>query len=178
MLIWELGDKMKKNNKGYMLVEIIVSFVLAFSIAMYLMNLAVRFKDTNEEIYYSARYSKDKNLIIRNIMEDLTKGIISNVNVTTNNVTFTLSLKDDAGNIVNETRKLILSDKKIQYGKYDSNFVTSDKSYYEKNLEPSLIVKDIENCSDLSGGYFCVKIPITSMYDNYNYDIKLFSSNV
>ena len=164
---------MKKNNKGYMLVEIIVSFVLAFSIAMYLMNLIIRFKDTNEEIYYSARYFKDKNLITRNIMEDLTKGTISNVNVTTNNVTFTLGLKDG-----NETRKLILSDKKIQYGKYDSNFITSDKSYYEKNLEPSLIVKNIENCSNLSLGYFCIKIPITSMYDNYNYDIKLFSSNV
>ena len=62
---------MKINKKGYMLVEIIVSFVLAFSIAMYLLNLTIKFKDTNEEIYYSAQYFKDRNLVVRNIMDDL-----------------------------------------------------------------------------------------------------------
>lgn len=170
---------MKLNKKGYMLVEIIVSFALAFSIAIYLFNLTIKFKDTNEDIYYSTKYLKDKNLITRNIMEDLERGTISNVSQSTNTLSFKLIIPKDDGTTVEETRNLKLDDGTIYYGKYDTNnFVKTDVSYYQKILESSLIIGNIDNCSNLTNGYFCIRIPITSMYNDNNYDIKLFSSNV
>ena len=61
----------KMNRNGYMLVEIIVSFSIAFVIFISLTNLVLKFKDVNEETYYETKYLKDKTLITRNIMNDL-----------------------------------------------------------------------------------------------------------
>ena len=99
---------MKLNKKGYMLVEIIVSFVLAFSIAMYLLNLTIKFKDTNDEIYYSAKYFKDRNLITRNIMNDIERGKVSNVTLSSNVLSFKLTILKDDGTTVEEVRNLKL----------------------------------------------------------------------
>ena len=168
---------MKLNKKGYMLVEIIVAFTLTFSIAMYLLNLSLKFKDTNEDIYYSAKYLKDKNLITRNIMNDLEKNIINVSGMNKTNKELTFEVKEDDGNT--KTRKLIINNNTIEYGYYNNStteFVKEDNSYYKKELEQSLIIGNIENCS-LANNYFCIKIPITSMYDDKSYDIKLFSSN-
>ena len=68
---------MRLNNKGYMLVEIIISFTIAMGIAFYLMNLTFKFKNVNEDIYQSILYLKEKELITKNIMYDLEKGNIT-----------------------------------------------------------------------------------------------------
>ena len=104
---------MKLNKKGYMLVEIIVAFTLTFSIAMYLLNLTLKFKDTNEDIYYSAKYLKDKNLITRNIMNDLEKNIINVSGMNKTNKELTFEVKEDDGNT--KTRKLIINNNTITY---------------------------------------------------------------
>jgi len=185
---------MKLNRKGYMLVEIIVSFVLAFSIAMYLLNLTIKFKDTNEDIYYSTRYLKDKNLITRGIMSDLENFVISEVLVNRGENEDVLILK--FGSLVGEE---VLNDRKIVVNR-DTNTITygtinydvvdptvsyflEDSSYYTKKLESSLIIGKMVSCDDedimdVSDGYFCVRIPISSMYDDYSYDINLFSTNI
>ena len=57
---------MKLNQKGYMLVEIIVASVIAFSVAYYLLNLTYKFKDKNEDVYYSTTMLADKINITKN----------------------------------------------------------------------------------------------------------------
>ena len=169
---------MKLNKKGYMLVEIIVSFVLAFSIAMYLLNLAIKFKNTNEDIYYSAKYLSDKNLITRNIMNDLDRGIIKEIaNKTTNGtypyiITFKLFIDETT-----EDRMLRITPTEIEYGKVeDGIFITTDVSYYKKTFETSLTIdKPIITIED---DILSLRIPIKSIYTDEVYDLILMSPSV
>ena len=59
---------MRQNNKGYMLVELVLASVLAITIALYLLNLTYQFKNKNDDIYQSLTYSSDKIAITKNIM--------------------------------------------------------------------------------------------------------------
>ena len=71
---------MNLNKKGYMLVEIVIAFGIAMAIAYYLMNLTYKFKNTNEDIYQSTIYLKDKVSVTKNIMNDLEKSTIVEYN--------------------------------------------------------------------------------------------------
>lgn len=175
---------MKLNKKGYMLVEIIVSFSLAFAIAMYLLNLTIDFKDTNEDIYYSTRYLKDKNLITREIMGNLENFKIVEVNVSGNDLIFKLS--DVDGNVKYRKLRLDRDNNTIIYGSVEItnlNEFVRDDSYYIKKLESSLMIDNIVSCDggdifSTTKKYFCARIPVSSIYDDNNYDINLFSTNI
>lgn len=175
---------MKLNNKGYMLVEIIVSFSMAFAILIALTNLVLKYKDVSNDIYYDAKYLNDKVLITRNIMQDLEKGFISNATLEdSKTLKIDYELINEQGVSTKETRKIKINGNKIIYGQFDTDFVTNNLSYYTKNLEPSLIIGNIENCSNITNDsinndYFCARINITSMYSDVNYDLIFFSTNI
>lgn len=167
---------MKLNRKGYMLVEIILASVLAMSIAYYLLNLTYRFKNTNQDIYQSIEYNNVKNLITKNIMNELNDGYIAFVDYG----------QDASGNdyvaFLNnciDTRLTIQKEsngtKKIVYGEYTSNGYNQESlSYYEKQIPDSLIVENMivtETTNSLE-----IKIPIQSMYSDERYDINIFVS--
>ena len=61
----------KLNNKGYMLVEIIIASVIAFSVAYYLINLTIKFKNQNSDLYNNTIIKNDKVNITKNIMNDI-----------------------------------------------------------------------------------------------------------
>lgn len=165
-----------------MLVEIVIASVLAMSIAYYLLNLTYKFKNTSEDIYQSYFYMKDKILITKNIMSDLEKGIVYRENITydATSITFDLYIhsKDHA-----ETRKLLITKgdgtTTIQYGKVDIadddtvSYDTDDISYYEKDLDSSLIIGDLEFQNIETG--ITITIPIQSIYDDNDYSIKLLA---
>lgn len=65
----------KLNNKGYMLVEIILASVIAFSVAYYLINLTFKFKDQNMDLYNLTAIETAKINITKNIMNDLELGV-------------------------------------------------------------------------------------------------------
>lgn len=167
---------MKLNKKGYMLVEIILASVLAMSIAYYLLNLTYRFKDQDQDIYQSIEYNNVKNLVTKNIMNDFSGGYVS----------FVTSGKDSQGNdyvsFLNhcmDTRLTVQKEsdgsKKIVYGEYTSGGYNTDSlSYYEKEIPDSLMVGDMivsDNVNSLE-----VQIPISSIYSDEKYDIKIFAS--
>lgn len=168
---------MKLNNKGYMLVEIIIASVLAMTIAYYLINLTYNFKNTSEDIYQSYYYINDKNLITKNIMFDLEKKSITSPISTPTSVEF--NVYDSKSNPQAQKRKLevIKGDKTtIKYGKVTAsgNFDIEDVSYYEKELEPTLTVGDIEVAYDDTS--ITINIPITAIYDDTDYSIKLYAN--
>ena len=170
---------MKLNNKGYMLVEIIISSVLAISVAYYLLDLTYQFKDKDADIYQSIVYLDDKNIITKNIMNDLERGNIGSFTTGTNYINFDLVMLDKDNKIVREKRRLEVvhgeSDVTILYGLYSNgSYVKEDVSYYEKNITKSLIVGNIE--VDVNDNSVGIKIPMESLYDEEDYDIKLFSS--
>ena len=167
---------MKLNKKGYMLVEIIISFSIAMGIAFYLINLTYKFKNTNEDIYQSTLYLKDKISITKNIMNDLEKDVIKEYTrcgaagencliLKTESATKKIEIKNDA--ITNATA--------IIYGEIDaSGAYLNNASYYKKELEKSLYAGTIE-ISELDKDYFSITIPVSSLYDDNDYNIKIFA---
>lgn len=174
------------NNKGYMLVEIIVASVIAFSVAYYLLNLTYKFKDKSEDIYYSTTMLSDKINITKNIMNDLEK--IPDKNSVTlakdtdikniNTYTVTIEGKDDKNieisRIIKVSKDATTQQWQIEYGYYDDNekFDTSDKSYYKKALDKSFEVSDVSYIK--KDNAYKIIIEINSLYTNDSNDIILF----
>lgn len=188
---------MKLNKKGYMLVEIIIASVLAFGIAYYLLNLTYKFKNTNSDISESIIYENTKNVITKNIMNDLEKvkilieneDDIPTIKSTQNSkyITFLIEktniLEDDTTETIKEYRKLEVSKNDtetiIKYGKTNNTYnlyYINDVSYYEKKLPSILSANEIKTTIDTSS--FGIEIPLSSIYDDNTYNIKIFSSNV
>lgn len=153
---------MRLNNKGYMLVEIIVAAVIAMSVAYYLINLTYKFKDQNMDIYNSTYVLSDKINITKNIMNDIDNKTISNYKCDSSQVTFSVG---------GRTRKLIISSNKdkLTYGYYNKGvFVTSDNSYYVKQLDNGNEFTSID-CREKS-----FRIGITNIYEDKEYEINIF----
>lgn len=174
------------NNKGYMLVEIIVASVIAFSVAYYLLNLTYKFKDKSEDIYYSTTMLSDKINITKNIMNDLEKisdkssdGLVKG----TDNNTYTITIKgkdDKNSGIISRTIKVskdaTTQQWQIEYGSFQTGaFVTNDKSYYKKALDKSFEVSNV-SCEPIQNDAYAYKIiiKINSLYTNDSNDIILF----
>lgn len=54
---------MVKNNKGYMLVEIVLASALAFGIALFIINLTLKLKNKNDDLLISTLMSTDQAII-------------------------------------------------------------------------------------------------------------------
>ena len=175
------------NNKGYMLVEIIVASVIAFSVAYYLLNLTYKFKDKSEDIYYSTTMLSDKINITKNIMNDLEK--ISDKNSVTlakdpdnNPHTYTITIEgeDDKNSaiisrIIKVSKDAITQQWQIEYGSFQNGaFVTNDKSYYKKVLDKSFEVSNVTCGEDDGKNAYKIIIKINSLYINDSNDIILF----
>ena len=167
--------KIRLNQKGYLLVEIVLASVLAMSIAYYLLNLTYKFKNTNEDIYQSIGYDSTKNLIIKNILNDI-EG---------KNISFVQYGSDSNGNDYVEFRNQCMATRltirkeagksTLVYGRYSNGgYNQNDVSYYEKAIPDSLMLGSlmVKNTNDILE----IKIPITSMYSDEDYSIKLLIS--
>lgn len=173
MQILERGDKVNLNRKGYMLVEIVVSSVLAITISYYLLNLTYKFKDKNEDMYQSYFFMSDKVLLTKNIMSDLEKGIVVGIYEKEDNyIIFDFLI--DKEEITK--RKLLVEENKISYGKVmmddmgDYIFDKDDISYYEKELHNYLVLDDINYIIE---EYLNIEIPVKSIYSDIDYGIKM-----
>lgn len=169
---------MKLNRKGYMLVEIVVASVLAMTISYYLLNLTYKFKNTSGDLYQSYYYTSDKILLTKNIMADLDGCSIASVIANPTSVDFNLYNYDNKSPekrrlaiIIEETTTI------IKYGKINNSgdFDIKDISYYEKELEPTVTVDDIELINNNTN--VTITIPITSIYTEEDYSIKLFAKS-
>lgn len=155
-----------------MLVEIVVSSVLAIIISYYLLNLTYKFKDKNEDLYQSYFFMSDKVLLTKNIMSDLEKGIIVGIYEKEDNyVIFDLLVNEET-----TKRKLLIEDNKISYGKVmmddmgDYIFDKNDISYYENELDNYLVIDDIIY---ITQEYLNVEIPVKSIYGDVDYGLKI-----
>lgn len=179
---------MKLNRKGYMLVEIVVASVLAMGIAYYLLNLTYRFKDLDEDVYQSYLYVQDKNLIVKNVMNDLEKRSIVEVGEVKrdeNNYQY-VDFKDSDNKFIRV--KLVKEDEgtTFYYGEIDTGveaineipqdvaYKTAEISYYQRTFEQILTVGDM--AIDKSASVVTFKIPISSVYDDKDYSVKFFCS--
>ena len=162
----------KLNNKGYMLVEIIIASVLAFSVAYYLLNLTYDFKDKNEDVYFSTAILSDKINITKNIMNDLEGKEVVIINNSNNYVTFQVGTTDNIKQIyIDKANKTITYGKLQGNGNAIGNFNVSDNSYYQKQLDDFLEFGSIS--IESNSNYISIQIPISNIYSDNTYDIKL-----
>ena len=168
---------MKLNKKGYMLIEIVLASVLAMSIALYLLNLTYQFKNKDEDIYQSISYSSDKIAITKNIMNDLDKQVITKIEKSENNEVVLTTPSSGT----EEKRKIQINNPEnkevtITYGKInnDGSFDKNDSSYYQKNLQKSLLFKEIK-INNENENIITIKIILESMYTDDDYSIKLLA---
>ena len=59
------------NNKGYMLVEIILAFSIAMAITYYLTDLTIKLKNKNDDLLVKTLVATDQAIIYNTIMRDL-----------------------------------------------------------------------------------------------------------
>ena len=57
------------NNKGYMLVEIILASVIAFSVAYFIVNLTIKLKNKNDDLLVSTQAVTDQDIITNKLMK-------------------------------------------------------------------------------------------------------------
>ena len=61
----------KLNNKGYMLVEIILAFVIAIGVTYFMFELIIKLKNKNDDLIVKTLVSTDQAIIYNTIMKDL-----------------------------------------------------------------------------------------------------------
>ena len=59
---------MKLNNKGYLIVEIVLSATIAFAIMYFLIDLTFNFKSKSDDLYKETIFIADKNIITKMIL--------------------------------------------------------------------------------------------------------------
>ena len=62
---------MKLNNRGYMLVEIILASALAFGMAYFMISMTVKLKNKNDDMLIETLVSTDQTIIMNGIMREL-----------------------------------------------------------------------------------------------------------
>ena len=59
----------KLNNKGYMLVEVIISSAIALVMAYFLVEITVKLVNKNNDYYEQSVFVSDKNILTKSIMD-------------------------------------------------------------------------------------------------------------
>lgn len=96
----------KLNNKGYMLIEIILAVSLAMGIGYFLIELTLKVKNSNDDLLVESLVKTDQGIIYNMIMKDVYKDILANPNI-----------EIDVGNIYNNIniKKVNEEDEKVRY---------------------------------------------------------------
>ena len=155
---------MKLNNKGYMLVEIIVSSVIALVMAYFLIDITISMVNKNNDYYVESVLLTDKSLITKEIMDDINnnKYILTNVNQKSNtDVELTFRNYTDNVSYTEEKKELTINNNTITYGEYSK----------ELSNELNIIGINITKKEDIKQLF--ISIPAYTNYSNIDYGINL-----
>ena len=158
---------MKLNNKGYMLVEVIVASAIALIMAYFLVDITITLTNKNNDYYVESTLITDKNLITKEIMDDVNNSDYSLIGISVNNdedniTTATLNYKSINDNSTLE-RELIINKNtnEIKYGEYT------------KKLDDILTIRDFKIEKDENQKQLYISIPAYTNYSDVDYGINL-----
>ncbi len=143
---------MKLNNKGYLIVEVILAGVLTFTMAYFLINLTLKIRNRYDDGNVETVMLNDKTIITNEIMSDVIDNKIISVDDITNGIK--ISFEDGS------SKDLTIVGNTINYGSYT------------KKLSDNAIVGDIN--IKRNGNYFLLEIPITTKYSDKDFGINIF----
>ena len=163
--------KRRLNNKGYMLVEIILASAIAFSVAYYLLNLIVKFKNKDMDVYESTSFISTKINITKNIMDDLTGKSVYLIDWNYEQKYIDLYVNQELKRIyIND------SERTIQYGKYNKVTNEYDKTrsdYYKKEIPKYLEMGKMELNYTSDKKILKIILPLSNIYSKENSDLKI-----
>ena len=143
----------KLNNSGYLLIEIIVSFVIAMGVAYFLAEITINLKDRQEDLDKEVGYNVDKALITKEIMDDVNKYGVDTVTINDYNIHFRYKNGIEKDLIISKENAT------ITYGDYSKTF---DESLTVGNL-------NIQEKNNM----ILIKFPATSIYSDKDYGLNL-----
>ena len=150
----------KLNNKGYLLVEIIVSFVIAMGVAFFLAEITINLKERQQDLDKEIQYNVDKSLMTKEIMDDVSEYGVKNVVINTkdeNTIDCKITLSNGTEKNLNITKT------GFTYGPYTKNF--------DSSLEVTL---DNTNTKiDTTNKLLIIKVNAASIYSNKDYGLNL-----
>ena len=129
------------NNKGYMLVEIILAFVIAMGVTYFMFELIIKLKNKNDDLIVKTLVSTDQAIIYNTIMKNLDNGFDCNKIVIDGN-----KFKYDGNFIIEVSEFAVIG--------YDSNNVDNCKiNGDEVNVNISINVKQLKDNFDINIKY-------------------------
>lgn len=171
------------NNKGYLLVEIIVASVLAMTITYFLVDITINLKNINDDYYVETKLETDQILMLEDVMNDLSSYELLSVHIDDNVVDFTFNINNSQ-----TVKRITLTDTTYTYGTY-SNGVYSNDGLFVNTFDEVLDVGNIKienlcyqdgnyvDCSTVSGnvlkGLLTIDIPAYTIYSDINYGLNL-----
>jgi len=150
----------KLNNKGYMLVEIVVASVIALVMAYFLIDITIKLVNKNNDFYVESVLLTDKNIITKEIMDDINSKQLIKIEVKEDNIKLTLTFDD------NTTKDLIVDNV--------SNTITYGQ--YKKAFSNKLNVEDIDINNNSENKILTISIPAYTNYSKEDYGIKITCS--
>ena len=153
---------MKLNRRGYLTVEIILSSVIAFSIAFFLIALVMRLSSKNDDAYLDLNLTTDKGLIIKNIDERANKNVSNGTilgikNVTNNGDKYIFTYSDD-------------STKTLEITKEEEYYVVRFDDYAKK-LNSNLT--DVSVMGTSYGDIYNIRMSAKTMYSDTDYGFNM-----
>ena len=142
---------MKLNNKGYLIVEVILAGVLTFTMAYFLINLTLKIRNRYDDVNVETVMLNDKTVITNEIMDDVIGNKVNNVEYITNGIRINF---DDG-----TSKDLTIGDNTITYGTYT-------KKFSENAIVGEASIRR-------NGNYFLVEIPITTKYSDKDFGINI-----
>lgn len=160
----------KLNRKGYLTVEVIISAVLAFVIAYFLIEITVQLINKTDNAYQDTVLMTDKALITKNIKELLesdiaSRGGIKKIEKKGENY-FVITFNDDTN------KKIEIKDSNLYYGDEEYRKRLDDK------LEYKLVINSITGVQTYdTDGYLNFALTATSIYldDDYGFNFSVYN---
>ena len=165
------------NNKGYMIVEIIVSATIAMTIAYFMMDLIVKLKEKYDYVQNDTILMTDKIVITNEILGDLYKRDIECAKLSVDNKGIEFTLTNDTKMIL-RYEKVIVEDfntgenKTEHWVRYYKNEINPNNIFYQKKLNDLLQVKSTDISVDSNNiASFIINAETLTSTKNYGINI-------
>ena len=144
---------MKLNNKGYLIIEVILAGALTFAMAYFLINLTLKVRAGFDDVNVETVMLNDKTVVTNEIMDDVVGNKVKNI------------VKIDNGIKINfedgTSKDLTIVNNTITYGTYT-------KKFNENAIVGDLYIKR-------NGNYFLIEIPVSTKYSDKDYGINILA---
>lgn len=167
-----------KTNRGFSLVELIVSFTLTMVIVIILFEIVVTMKDLYVNSVTKTELLNKQNLFTDYIYSDINNYGLNSVSGCGNNC---ISFSYNNGSIKNlewsfySTENINQALQTLSYGEYKINLITN--ASFDTNLSVSdgaYTLEGVKICSNPVEQHFSIHLPIKhSMFDNKDFGIKI-----